>query len=89
MKSHLLTPSHIISMLFGVAVLVIGIANLLWVHAVPGIVFLLLSLLYVPQANTFLRSRFGFTIPPAVKIILGIVVIWFTLGVSDLGDMID
>jgi hypothetical protein len=35
------------------------------------------------------RERFGFSIPPLAKIILGIVLIWFTLRVSYLGDMID
>jgi hypothetical protein len=78
-----------ISWLLGLVVLAIGIANLLLVHPVPGIVFILLSLLFFPPVNAVLRQRAGFSIPIAVKIILGIVIIWFTLGVSDLGDMID
>lgn len=82
------TP-HLISWLFGIVVFAIGISNLIWVHPVPGVVFLLLSLVYPPQTNAFLRNRFGFTIPLVAKIILGIAIIWFTLGVSDLGDMID
>ena len=79
----------IISWLFALVVLSIGIANVLWVHPVPGIVFLLLSLVYFPPANALLWEKTGFTIPLAVKIILGVVIIWFTLGVSDLGDIID
>jgi hypothetical protein len=81
--------SHIISLIFGIAVLAIGVLNLLLVHPVPGVAFLLLSLVYAPQTDAFLRNRFGFPIPLVVKIMLGIVIIWFTLGVSDLGDMID
>lgn len=81
--------SPIISWLFGLLVLTIGIANVFLVHPVPGIIFLLLSLVYFPPTNAFLWERTGFVIPAAVKIILGIVIIWFTLGVSDLGDMID
>lgn len=88
MKEALLT-SHIISWLLGLIVFVIGLSNLILVHAVPGVVFLLLSFLFPPQTNAFLRKRFGFGIPAAVKIILGLAIIWFTLGVSDLGDMID
>ena len=80
---------NIISWFFGLVVLAIGISNLLLVHPVPGAVFILLSLLYFPPANAVLRQKAGLSIPPAVKIILGIVIIWFTLGVSDLGDMID
>jgi len=70
-------------------VFIIGILNVVLVHPVPGIVYLLLSFIYLPPANDWLRMKFGFTIPMAVKIVLGIVIIWFTLGISDLGDMID
>ena len=66
----------------------IGLLNVFLVHPVPGIIYLLLSFLYFPPANSILRKRFGFSIPLVVKIILGIVIIMFTLGVSDLGDMI-
>jgi hypothetical protein len=59
------------------------------VHPVPGAVFIMLSLLYFPPVDAILRQNVGFSIPIVVKIILGIVIIWFTLGVSDLGDMID
>lgn len=81
--------SPLISWLFGIVVLAIGVSNMFLVHAVPGTVFILLSLLFFPPVNAMLRQRFGFSIPLVVKIILGIVIIWFTLGVSDLGDMID
>lgn len=79
----------VISWLFGLVVFTIGLLNLFLVHPVPGSVFLFLSLIYVPPVNTLLKERTGFSIPPVVKIILGVVIIWFTLGVSDLGDMID
>ena len=80
---------NIISWLLGLIVLAIGISNLLLVHPVPGAVFILLSLLFFPPVNTVLRQKVGFFVPFVVKIILCIVIIWFTLGVSDLGDMID
>lgn len=79
----------IINWLFGIVVFAIGVSNLFLVHAVPGVVFLLLSLIYFPPVISILKQRFGFFIPLIVKIILGLVIIWFTLGVSDLGDMID
>lgn len=81
--------SPIISWLFALLVLTIGIANVFLVHPVPGIIYLLLSLVYFPPANAYLWERTGFSIPTVVKIILGVVIIWFTLGMSDLGDMID
>lgn len=88
MKDYVM-PSHIIGWVFGVVVLAVGVLNIILVHPVPGTVYLLLSLIYFPPANAYLKQIVGFSIPPAVKIFLGIVIIMFTLGVSDLGDMID
>ena len=59
------------------------------VHPVPGLVYLLLSLVYFPPSNAILKERFGFSIPLVFKIIFGVSLFMFTLGVSDLGDMID
>jgi hypothetical protein len=83
------SSSHIIGWLFGTAVFTIGVLNVFLVHPVPGIIYFLLSLVYLPPANAVLRKRFGLSIPLVVKILLGIFIIMFTLGVSDLGDMID
>lgn len=74
---------------FGTLLLVIGVLNLLLVHPVPAVAYGLVSLLYFPPVGDVLKARFGFSIHPAVKIVLGIAVAMFTLGVSDLGDMID
>lgn len=81
--------SHTISWIFGIIVLAIGVLNLFLVHAIPAVVYLFLSLIYFPPVNAVLRKKFGFSIPPVVKIILCIFIIMFTLGVSDLGDIID
>ncbi len=70
-------------------VILTGVLNLLWVHPVPGIGYLLLSFLYFPPANELLKRKTGISVPPLIKIILGIIMVMFTLGVSDLGDIID
>ena len=80
---------NLIGWVFATLVFAIGIANLLWVHPVPGIAYLLLSLVYFPPANAMLKEKTGFAIPKIVKVGLGIIIIMFTLGVSDLGDLID
>ncbi|HEY0750115.1 MAG TPA: hypothetical protein VGD26_03100 [Chitinophagaceae bacterium] len=81
--------SNTISWLLGIIVYAIGVLNLFLVHFVPGIVFLILSFAIFPPINDELRKRFGFSIPVVLRIVLGILIIWFTLGISDLGDMID
>lgn len=80
---------NIISLLFGLALLVVGVLNLFLVHPVPGAAYLLLSFVFFPRTNGFLRERYGWQIPLLIKIILAIIIVMFTLGVSDLGDMID
>lgn len=84
-----ITTSQVISWILGIVVFTIGVLNVFLVHAVPGIIALLLAVLYFPATNAFLQKRFGFSIPLSVKTILAILIIWFTLGVSDLGDIID
>ena len=77
----------IISWVFGVAFFALGVLNMFLVHPVPGVFYLLLSLIYFPPANAVLKERLDFSIPLVVKVLLGLVVIWFTLGVSDLAEI--
>ena len=84
-----LSTSAIISWIFGIAVFVIGVLNLMLVHFVPGLVYMLLSFVYFPPGSAFLKKWFPVPIQIGVKIILAIFLTMFTLGVSDLGDMID
>lgn len=74
---------------FGVLLLATAGANLLLVHPVPALGYLLASLLYLPPATAFLRRRLGVRIHPLVQVGAGIAIVLFTLGVSDLGDIID
>ncbi|WP_235861521.1 hypothetical protein [Pontibacter flavimaris] len=75
--------------LFGLLLLIVGILNMVLVHPVPGVAYLLISLVYFPPANAYFRRKLGFPVPLILKIILGVVLFLFTFGVSDLGDMID
>ena len=79
--------SNLISWTFGITFSVIGVLNLFLVHLVPGVFYLLLSVAYIPQASAALKKRFGFSIPLAAKIILGLVTLWGTLAVGDLAEM--
>ena len=74
---------------FGIVIVTVGILNIFLVHPVPGLAYLLLSLVYLPPANAYLQKKYATTIPLLLKIMLAIVIVMFTLGVSDLGDMID
>lgn len=79
--------SRTVDWTFGLLFVVIGLLNLILVHPVPGIFYLLLSLLYYPRTHQFTRSKFGVTIPLVVRIVIGLLVLWGTLAVTDLADM--
>lgn len=80
---------NIISWIFGIIFFVIGVLNAILVHPVPGTFYILLSFIYLPSTNTILKKKFGFSIPLAVKIILGLVILWGTLAVGDLMEMFE
>lgn len=77
-----------VSWILGSLILTIGISNLVLVHPVPGLTIVFLSLLFFPPVNN-LGKKLGFSFPFGTKLILAFIIIWFTLGVSDLGDIID
>lgn len=78
---------NILGWTFGMVVLATGILNLVLVHPVPGMIYLVLSLVFFPPVNNLVIKTTGYNIPTTLKIILGIMIVWFTLGISDLGEM--
>jgi hypothetical protein len=81
--------SIIAGWMMGIIIAVISVLNLVYVHPVPGIIILLVSSGLFPPVGMMFRKYLGRDIPFALKIFLFVMIIWFTLGVSDLGDMID
>ncbi|WP_066498259.1 hypothetical protein [Abyssisolibacter fermentans] len=79
---------NIISWIFGIAIFAIGVLNVFLVHFVPGIFYIFLSFVYFPQSNAILKKRLGFSIHLLTKIILGFIILWVTLGVGDLAEML-
>lgn len=77
----------VVSNFLGLIIFCLGILNLILVHPVPGIVYVVLSLLYFSPVESFFKGKFGFSIPIAALLVLALVIFWFTLGVSDLAEM--
>lgn len=84
-----LNIGSIVNWFVSLLIITIGILNICFVHPVPGMVYLLLSAVYLPPVTKAIKNKLGFTMPLAVKIILGLALFFFTFGVSDLGDLID
>lgn len=84
--------SRIISWIFGLLVFAIGVVNLFWGNDPGfGVFILLLSLVYLLPANAILKGMTGFSMPRMgiAKILLGIFILWATLGVGELFDKIE
>lgn len=78
-----------ISSIFGLAFLAIGLINAFWGNDPEfGIFIILLSFIYFPPVNTVIRRWMGFSIPLIAKIVLGLFIIWASLGVGELFDKI-
>ena len=81
---------NVISWLFGILVLAVGVINMFWGNdPFFGVFLILLSLIYFPPVNATLKNMVGFSIPLVVKIILGVFIIWASLGVGELFNKID
>ena len=80
---------NITSWILGILFIVIGVLNVFLVHVVPGIIYMIISLVYLPPVNAFLKKKSGFLIPVVVKIIIAIAILWFTLAVGDLMEIFE
>jgi len=83
---------NIISWIFGVLFFAIGIINTFWGNdPFFGIFIILLSFVYFLPVNLILKKMTGFSIPGMgiVKILLGIFILWASLGVGELFDKIE
>jgi glucan phosphoethanolaminetransferase (alkaline phosphatase superfamily) len=80
---------NIVSWLFGIAVIAIGLINMFWGNdAGYGIFIFLLAFAYFPPVTAFFKKISGISIPLMVKIILGVFIIWSAIGVGELFDKI-
>ncbi|MBF8965551.1 hypothetical protein I0P70_20035 [Pontibacter sp. FD36] len=80
----------VVSWLFGFLFLAIGFINTFWGNdAGYGLFIIILSLVYFPPMTAILRETTGFSVPLAIKIILGLFILWSALGVAELPEKID
>ncbi len=79
--------SDFVSWIFTLIFLVLGIMNLILVHPVPGIFYILFSGIFPPPLNSLLKNKTGLVISLWIKILLGLIILWGTLAVGDLAEM--
>lgn len=67
---------------------VIGVLNIIIVDVAPGLLYLLLALVYVPPLSDEVKRRLGLRVPFVLKIAVAFVVLWGTLAVGDLAELV-
>lgn len=67
--------------------LIIGILNLILVHPVPGIFYILVAVLFSPLLNNWFMKNLKFEIPFWLIALLFLVIMWGTLGITDLAEI--
>jgi len=78
----------IISWILGLILLTIGILNIILVDPLPGIIYILLSLIYFPPIMRFIKKNIGLSISFTTKLVMWFVIMWPTLGVGDLAEIL-
>ena len=82
------TPKSLVSWIFFILFSVIGVLNIVLVHIVPGIFYLLVSLIYFPKTDQFLEEKFDIKISSKIKVVLAFFILWPTLAVGDLAEIL-
>ncbi len=75
---------YILGWMFWLLIFTLGILNMILVHPVPGLIYMALSAVFYPSTNDFLQKKLKRKIPVWMKTVLGVLILWFTLGMSDL-----
>ncbi len=78
---------NIICWILASIMLIIGILNLILVHPVPGIFYILVAVLFSPLLNNWFMKNLKFEIPFWLITLLFLVIMWGTLGITDLAEI--
>ena len=71
----------------GFVIFIIGVLNILRGNdPYLGIAFMLVSFLYVPTTNHFIKKKFGISIHYLLKIILAVFLLWIALSVGAIAE---
>ncbi|NNK70502.1 MAG: hypothetical protein HKO96_08490 [Flavobacteriaceae bacterium] len=92
MKTHLQEQSElwkVFNWIIGLSFIVIGILNLILIHPVPGLIYIVIAMIYFPPIADRFENIIRIRIPQAIKIILAFLIIWFTLAVGELVELFE
>ena len=90
MDGKSLNLSNLISWLFAILFIAVGLVNTFWGNDPGfGIFLLTIAFVYFPPATQFVKERTGLSLNPILKVLLAAFVVIAVLGVGELFDKID
>lgn len=82
--------SDIIGWVLGLLFILIGLINTFWGNDFAyGVFIVLLSFLFLPPVQGWIKKITGFSIPLVLKILLAFFILWSALGVAEFFSKID
>ena len=77
----------LISWLFGLLVLTVGILNIIFGNDADfGVFLVLLAFLYFPPVTNYIKKQFRIALPVWIKIVLALLCIWANLAVGAIAE---
>lgn len=81
---------NILAWLIGGLFTLIGFVNMFWGNdPMFGVFLVALSIIFYPPVKTYIKSKTGYYLSWIVKLIVGLFILWSSLGVGELFDKID
>ncbi|RYZ60941.1 MAG: hypothetical protein EOO14_06345 [Chitinophagaceae bacterium] len=81
--------SNIAGWVLAILFFAIGLINACWGNDFEyGVFIVLLSIVFLPPVQGWIKKLTGFTIPLLAKVILALFILWSALGVGELFDKI-
>jgi hypothetical protein len=76
-----------VSWVVGFLIFMIGVLNILRGNdPFLGVGFMLISFLYVPTTNRFIKNKFGISIHYLLKIVLAVILLWISFAVGAIAE---
>ncbi|MBT8206153.1 MAG: hypothetical protein KJO20_12320 [Eudoraea sp.] len=69
--------------------LLLGILNAIYIHQIPAIFYMLISLFYVPPLARSAKEKLGFGIPRIIKLLFALFILWATLAIGELMELFE
>lgn len=88
MKAGSISVWNLGSVLFFGLFLLVGLLNVWYINPIIGAAYIILAMLYIPALDRAVTNQFQIIIPRGLKFLIALLVLWATLAVGDLYEVL-